>query len=84
MQVGDSAKTRWGQTVCVTSRYLVDGRMYCTYEYGLGGCSEGGAWENELQPQRVADSDPPSTPSTLRILNTPATPATLVPPDRLA
>ena len=49
MQVGSWAKTRWGQTVRVTSRYLVDGRMYCTYEYGLGGCSEGGAWENELR-----------------------------------
>jgi hypothetical protein len=34
----------------VTSRYLVNGRMYCTYEYGLGGCSEGGAWENKLRP----------------------------------
>ena len=49
MEVGDRAKTRWGQTVCVISRYMVDGRMYCTYEYGLGGCSEGGAWENELR-----------------------------------
>ena len=49
MQVGSWAKTRWGQTVRVTSRYLVDGSMYCTYEYGLGGCSEGGAWENELR-----------------------------------
>ena len=48
MEVGDRAKTRWGQTVRVTSRYLVNDRMYCTFEYGLGGCSEGGAWENEL------------------------------------
>ncbi len=46
----DTVITRWGQTVHVMSRYLVNGRMYCTYEYGLGGCSEGGAWENELRP----------------------------------
>lgn len=22
--------------------------MYCTYEYGLGGCSEGVQWESNL------------------------------------
>lgn len=49
IQVGDSVLTRWGKTVHVTSRYMINGRMYCTYDYGRGHCSEGAAWEDELR-----------------------------------
>lgn len=56
LRVDDRARTRWGQVVHINAREQIGSRWYCTYEYGLGGTSEGAAYEDHLFP--VCDQQP--------------------------
>ena len=61
-RVGSQVVTQWGSEVRIVSRHNIDGRWYCCYEYGLGGCSEGAAWEDTLQlPVKVAHKSVPES-----------------------
>lgn len=56
LRVGDRARTRWGQVVRIVAREQVNNQWYCMYEYGLGGTSEGAAYQDQLRP--VYDQQP--------------------------